>query len=131
MSVFASQFDRARPYSAAYAGPVDDPGWRTPVAAAALVAGAGLALVAASAVADGEGGGGEGGGGEGGGAGDGGGGGGWGDGWDAGWEAHTPEPVAGDSGDAWSHRGDYTDASVGGDDGFFYFIDGDSSLTLG
>jgi hypothetical protein len=28
-------------------------------------------------------------------------------------------------------RGDYTDAGVGGDDDFFYFIDGDSSLAIG
>jgi hypothetical protein len=39
--------------------------------------------------------------------------------------------VADDGGAAWMDRGDYTDAGVGGDDDFFYFIDGDSSLTVG
>ena len=102
MSVFASQFDRARPYSAAYTGAVDDSGWRTPLAAAALVAGVGLAVVAAVEAAS------------------------WGDGWDSGWDAPSPEVPSGDD-SAWSHHGDYTDAHVGGDDGFFYFIDGDSS----
>jgi hypothetical protein len=39
--------------------------------------------------------------------------------------------VPDDGGAAWMDRGDYTDAGVGGDDDFFYFIDGDSSLTVG
>jgi hypothetical protein len=41
MSIFSSQFDRARPFADAYAGGSQDPDWRTPAAAAALV-GAGL-----------------------------------------------------------------------------------------
>jgi hypothetical protein len=42
----------------------------------------------------------------------------------------TPAAPA-DQEPAWSHTGDYTDASVGGDGDFFYHIDGDSSLTIG
>jgi hypothetical protein len=57
---------------------------------------------------------------------------GWDTGWDTGAAAGTgAADVSGAEGDAWSHRGDYTDASVGGDGDFFYFIDGDSSLTIG
>lgn len=44
-------------------------------------------------------------------------------------EASATDPA--DQGSAWSDRGDYTDASVGGDGDFFYYIDGDSSLTVG
>jgi hypothetical protein len=42
-------------------------------------------------------------------------------------DAGAPEA----DGAAWLDRGDYTDAGVGGDDDFFYFIDGDSSLAIG
>jgi hypothetical protein len=59
---------------------------------------------------------------------------GWGDGWDAGWDvpgADASDPGAGTGGDeAWMHRGDVTDAGVGGDGDFVYFIDGDSSATV-
>jgi len=34
MSIFSSQFDRARPFADAYAGGSQDPDWRTPAAAA-------------------------------------------------------------------------------------------------
>jgi hypothetical protein len=63
--------------------------------------------------------------------------GGWGEGWDAGWDTGTgagaagPTDHSGADGGPWLDRGDYTDAGVGGDDGFFYFIDGDSSMTTG
>jgi hypothetical protein len=106
MPLFSSQFDRARGYSDAYVGPPGDASWRVPAAVAAAGVGA-LALTAAAVEADGT----------------------WGDGWDTGWEAPAPEAPA-DDGSAWMDRGDYTDAGVGGDDDFFYFIDGDTSLTI-
>jgi transcription elongation factor len=110
MSIFRSQFDRARPYAQAYAGDSGDPSWRTPALAAAAVAGAGVVAIAAAGETEP----------------------GWGDGWDAGWEAPAVDPGGGsDDGSAWLDRGDYTDAGVGGDDDFFYFIDGDSSLAVG
>ena len=118
MSLFSSQFERARGYSDAYAGPSDDPSWWTPgAAAAAVVAGAGLLAVTAAAMAadDGHGHVDT-----------------WGAGWDTGWDTTSTvahEPTA-DTGSDWMHHGDYTDASVGGDGDFFYFIDGDSSLTV-
>lgn len=57
---------------------------------------------------------------------------GWGEGWDTGWELGWEAGPAGeDAAGAWLERGDYTDAGVGGDGDFFYFIDGDSSLTVG
>ena len=138
MAVLRSQFERARGFADAYAGGADDNRWRTPVAAAAAVGG-GLAAVvgvaAVGALADaaldaaagevaagapaGEAAAGL--------ATDG-----WGEGWDSGWgEAYAAaDPGYAADGGAWSHRGDYTDASVGGDGDFFYFIDGDSSLTI-
>jgi hypothetical protein len=112
MSIFMNQFDRARPYAEAYAGDSGDPSWRTPALAAAAVAGAGLVAVVAADDAEPM----------------------WGDGWDAGWEAGSApaaDPSGADDGSAWMDRGDYTDAGVGGDDDFFYFIDGDSSLAIG
>lgn len=140
MSTFDSQFDRTRPYAAAYAGEPDDPTWRSPAVAAAALAGtaaAGVAVVgvavigaAAATASDAEatpdaapawG--------EGWDAG-------WGDGWGGGWDAghagrDAPAPDgSGDAGGAWLERGDYTDAGVGGDGESFYFIDGDSSLML-
>jgi hypothetical protein len=127
MSIFSSQFDRARPFADAYAGGSQDPDWRTPAAAAALI-GAGLVgLTAAAALAHGEAF--EGAGETGAATWDAG----WGEGWDAGWgegyagDAGAPEA----DGAAWLDRGDYTDAGVGGDHDFFYFIDGDSSLAIG
>jgi hypothetical protein len=113
MSIFTSQFDRARRYADAYAGESGDPGWRPAVAVAGL-AGAGAVVVAAAGAeaATGDD---------------------WGEGWDAGWDSSSAG--AGDYSGAddasWMDRGDYTDAGVGGDDDFFYFIDGDSSLTIG
>ncbi|TYB50113.1 hypothetical protein FXF51_57375 [Nonomuraea sp. PA05] len=112
MTLFTSQFDRARDVAGAYAGEAGETRFWVP---AAVVGG-----VAVAGVAEG-----------------------WGEGWDQGWDAGAPEgePVAGDGGvvgapvvddgGAWSHHGDHTDASVGGDGDFFYFIDGDSSLTIG
>jgi len=118
MSIFRSQFDRARGYADAYAGPAGDPGWRTPAAAAGLVVGgavvAALAVDAVASAAPPEA---------------------WGEGWEAGWDTGAagfpagPDPAADDG--AWLDRGDYTGAGVGGDEDFFYFIDGDSSLTIG
>ncbi|GAA2215356.1 hypothetical protein GCM10009850_108230 [Nonomuraea monospora] len=129
MTLFTSQFDRARDVAGAYAGEAGETRFWVP----AVVGG-----VAVVGVAEG-----------------------WGEGWDQGWDAGAPEgePVGGDGGvvvggggaaglpvaddgdvvgapavddgAAWSHHGDYTDASVGGDGDFFYFIDGDSSLTIG
>jgi hypothetical protein len=130
MSIFTSQFDHARGYSGAYAGSSGDPTWRTPAAVAAAAGGAVVAAAVATEAlagadpeppeAAGGGGWGEG----------------WGDGWEQGWDAGgLPDGVPGvaddDGGAAWMDRGDYTDAGVGGDDDFFYFIDGDSSLTVG
>lgn len=121
MSIFTSQFDRTRPFTRAYASSPDDPGWRTPAAVAA-VAGAGLAgVVAVEALAadspDAPAA--------------------WGDGWDTGWDTGG-DPFAGGvtdyaaaGGDPWMDRGEYTGAGVGGDDDFFYFVDGDSSLAIG
>jgi hypothetical protein len=139
MSIFTSQFDHARGYSGAYAGSTGDPTWRTPAAVAAAAGGAVVAAavaaeaLAAEALAAGALAGAdpeppEAAGGDGWGEG-------WGDGWDQGWDAGgfpdgVPE-VADDGGAAWMDRGDYTDAGVGGDEDFFYFIDGDSSLTVG
>ena len=129
MSVFRSQFTRARQFTDAYAGSTEDSGLRTPAVAAALL-GAGLVGVAAVAAAsdgdapgaaetaDGAA--------ETGAA--------WGEGWESGWTGGYAGGVLSDpaaDGDAWMDRGDYTDAGVGGDGDFFYFIDGDSSLTLG
>lgn len=117
MSIFTSQFDRVRPVSHAYTGTTGQATWRTPAAVAAAAAG-GLALVGAAAVATGAEASGDG----------------WEDAWDAGWDASWA-PGFDPSGDElaadWSHHGDYTDAGVGGDEDFFYFIDGDSSLTIG
>jgi hypothetical protein len=125
MSIFTSQFDHARGYSGAYAGSSGDPTWRTPAAVAAAAGGAVVAAAVATealAGADPE-------------PPEAAGGGGWGDGWEQGWDAGgLPDGVPGvadDGGAAWMDRGDYTDAGVGGDDDFFYFIDGDSSLTVG
>jgi hypothetical protein len=141
MSIFSSQFDRARPFADAYAGGSQDPDWRTPAAATALV-GAGLVgLTAAAALTDGSAadpaaageatapeafeGAGETGAAT------------WDAGWDEGWDTGWGEGYAGDAcapeadGAAWLDRGDYTDAGVGGDNDFFYFIDGDSSLAIG
>lgn len=129
MSVLRSQFERARAFADAYAGAADDHRWRTPAAAAAgggFAAVVGVAAVGAMADAALDAAAGEGAG-EPGPVADG-----WGVGWDAGWgEAYvsTDTSYSADGGD-WSHRGDYTDASVGGSDDFFYFIDGDSSLTI-
>ncbi|MFI7697946.1 hypothetical protein [Nonomuraea sp. NPDC049480] len=132
MTIFTSQFDRARDLSRTYAGEASDARFRTPAAIAATAAlGVGAAALAASETATTEADA----------SGDPAGTGqpadwaaGWGDGWDSGWEtgaaAVTDEPGAAGA-DAWSHRGDHTDASVGGDGDFFYFIDGDSSLTIG
>lgn len=119
MSIFTSQFDRLRPLSHAYAGTADQTSWRTP---AAVAAAGGLAVLGAAALAtaaaDGQT------------AGDG-----WeaawDSGWDAGWSAPGQIPVSPEPGGDWSHRGDYTDAGVGGGEDFFYFIDGDSSLAIG
>ena len=131
MSIFTSQFDRVRPVAHAYAGATGDPGWRTPAAVATVVGGGLVAMMAADAVvsealdgntAPGN---------EAAGAVDA-----WGAGWDSGWDiagAGYVHPGADYSagGDAWMDRGAHTDAGVGGDGDFFYFIDGDSSLTLG
>ncbi|SEG64203.1 hypothetical protein SAMN05444920_103655 [Nonomuraea solani] len=101
MSIFTSQFDRARETARAYTGEASETRFWIPAAIAVAVTSAAVATES------------------------------WGDGWDQGWEAPAaPEPVA-DDGGAWSHHGDYTDASVGGDEDFLYFIDGDSSLTIG
>jgi hypothetical protein len=57
----------------------------------------------------------------------------WGEGWDTGWDAPAGAggTMAAPEGDAsWMDRGDYTDAGVGGDGDFFYFIDGDTSATI-
>lgn len=118
MPTFASQFDRARPYAAAYAGEPDDPTWRSPAVAAAALAGSAVVGVvgvvagaaAVEAVADSSPG--------------------WGENWDAGWEAPEPGELGDAGGGAWTDRGDYTDAGVGGDGESFYFIDGDSSLMI-
>ncbi|MEV0382079.1 hypothetical protein [Nonomuraea sp. NPDC050643] len=113
MSLFTSQFDRARESSREYAGEASETGFWTPAAVAVAGAAGVAALAGAEATAVEEP---------------------WGAGWDQGWDAGAAapgvEPVA-DDGGAWSHHGDYTDASVGGDGDFFYFIDGDSSLTIG
>ncbi|MFB4278850.1 hypothetical protein ACBJ59_26410 [Nonomuraea sp. MTCD27] len=116
MALFTSQFDRVREESRAYAGEASETRFRVPAAVA--VAG-GAALVTATDPTATESGG-------------------WGEGWDQGWDAGAgaaagpgAEPVLDDGGGAWSHHGDYTGASVGGDGDFFYFIDGDSSLTIG
>ncbi|MEV0619397.1 hypothetical protein AB0I81_39185 [Nonomuraea sp. NPDC050404] len=115
MTLFSSQFDRVRAESRAYTGEASETRFWVPAvvalgAAAALAATSeGVEVGAEDAAA------------------------GWGEGWDQGWDAGAvpdSEPVA-DDGGAWSHSGDYTDASVGGDGDFFYFIDGDSSLTIG
>jgi hypothetical protein len=139
MSIFTSQFDQARELSRTYAGETSDSRFWTPATiGVAAVTGLGAVALAASASdtqpadpdatgqfaspdpgltgqpADWAAG--------------------WGEGWGEGWESGTA--TAGDEsarsdagGEAWSHRGDYTDASVGGDGDSFYFIDGDSSLT--
>ena len=113
MSIFTSQFDRARPFAQAYAGAADEPGWRTPAGATALLAAAGLTATAAVDAVDGSG---------------------WGDGWESGWGVDAPAPPGTDhaagADQAWMDRGEYTGAGVGGDGDFFYFIDGDSSLTI-
>src|SRR5688500_13940407 len=122
MSIFTSQFDRARPFADAYAGRFDDPAWRPPGSAAATLAAVGLSVVAVGALAataepdagatEPSA---------------------WGEGWDAGWDAEAAVPLAEqptDDGSAWMHRGEYADAGVGGDGDTFYFIDGDSSLIV-
>jgi hypothetical protein len=136
MSIFTSQFDGARQLSQAYAGDTHETRFWTP-AAITVAAGVGIAaLVAVDSASDTD-------------LDDGtltgpddshasaaGWGDGWGDGWDTGWDtldAAQPATAEGTdpNGEAWAHRGDYTDASVGGDGDFFYFIDGDTSLTIG
>jgi hypothetical protein len=138
VSIFTSQFDRVRPVAQAYAGATGDPGWRTPAAVVAVAGGGLVAVLAADAVAaealDAGGDAAEtagAAGAAGAGATDA-----WGAGWDAGWDvagAGYADPGADHSagGEAWLDRGDHTDAGVGGDGDFFYFIDGDSSLTIG
>jgi hypothetical protein len=116
MTIFTSQFDRARPFADAYAGRFDDPAWRPPGAATATLAAAGLSVVAVGALAatadpDAPAA--------------------WGEGWDAGWDTSAPPAEQStDDGSAWMHRGEYTDAGVGGDGDSFYFIDGDASLIV-
>lgn len=133
MTIFSSQFDRARQSTEAYAGETKDTRFRTPAkvalagagaAAAALVAADLAAADAADASADAT---------E------------WGEGWDTGWDAGagtgtgdaTAEATAesadagGGDGGAWSYNPDYTGASIGGDGDFFYFTDGDVSYTIG
>jgi hypothetical protein len=131
MSVFKSQFDRARPYTEEHAGDARDPVWRSPAVIGAVVGG-GAAVAAAmipvvagddkaaaaeppaeqSAGDQGA----------------------WGEGWEAGWESPASgasgPPASGDGNASWMDRGEYTDAGVGGDEDFFYFIDGDSSATV-
>ncbi|UBU14862.1 hypothetical protein [Nonomuraea gerenzanensis] len=106
MGLFTSQFEGVRGESRAYAGEVGESRFWLPAAAAAGVV-AGGAVVMGGEPEE------------------------WGDGWEQGWEVGVPagEPVV--SEEAWSDRGEYTDASVGGDGDFFYFIDGDSSVTVG
>ncbi|GAA4968777.1 hypothetical protein HD597_008653 [Nonomuraea thailandensis] len=112
MTLFTSRFDRAREESLAYAGEAGETRFWIPAAVAA----GGVATAAVWASEEWAAG--------------------WGDGWDQGWDAGPAAspgdpPVGDDGGEAWSHHGEYTDASVGGDGDFFYFIDGDSSLTIG
>ncbi|MGW0801621.1 hypothetical protein [Nonomuraea sp. NPDC002799] len=113
MSLFTSQFDQAREAAREYAGDASETRFWIPAAAAVAGAAALTAVDAAATEGPAE----------------------WGAGWDDGWHAVAAPPedagAAVDDGGAWSHRGDYTDASVGGDGDFFYFIDGDSSLTIG
>ena len=45
-------------------------------------------------------------------------------------EALELPPLSADAGEAWLHRGYYTDISVGGDGQSFYLIDSDTSLTI-
>lgn len=131
MSIFSSQFSRAHPYRDAYAGDARDSRWRTPAGlaggvgvAGAVAAGAVVAAAAATPAGEQLAGdppevGGET----------------WGEGWDSGWDTGTAGAADAGTGDAdagaWMDRGDYTDAGVGGDDDFFYFVDGDSSLAIG
>jgi hypothetical protein len=130
MSIFTSQFDRARRISQAYASQTGETRFWTPAKVALAGAGAGAAalvatdLVAAdddapSEVA------------------------GWGEGWDTGWDGGGNDVSAtgedtdlhgaddGADGGAWSYHSDTTDASIGGDGDFFYFTDGDTSYTSG
>jgi hypothetical protein len=135
MSIFRSQFDRARSYTETYAGDARDSTWRSPTVIAALIGG-GAAVAAAvipivagndpapagekAPAGEGDPG-----------AGDQGN---WGEGWDAGWDAGGAggtTPAADDGGASWMDRGEYTDAGVGGDGDFFYYIDGDSSAAVG
>jgi hypothetical protein len=133
MSIFRSQFERARAYSDELAGDARDPAWRSPTVIAAVVGGgAAVAAAAIPVVAGGDdkpqpsekpAGGEENPPGEQAA---------WGEGWDAGWEAPaSPAPAAADGGSSWMDRGEYTDAGVGGDEDFFYFVDGDSSAAFG
>ncbi|MFC4115280.1 hypothetical protein [Nonomuraea zeae] len=135
MSIFSSQFDRAREVSRAYAGEASERRFWIPAAVAVAGAAAGVAALAAASEAGaatepGEG------------TAD------WGAGWDEGWGAgpvaddsqaasgggddgSQAAPGSGDDGGAWSYHSDYTGASIGGDGDFFYFTDGDTSYTIG
>ncbi|GAA4076413.1 hypothetical protein [Nonomuraea soli] len=114
--MFSSQFDKARRYAEAYAGPSGETRFWTPakVAAAGIAGAAAAGLVAAGLaddpfaddpfaegpVAEGQ-------------------------------VADGAGPPAADDGGAWSVHSDWTDASVGGDgEGFMYFSDGDVSFTV-
>ncbi|WP_066372175.1 hypothetical protein [Herbidospora mongoliensis] len=109
MTLFTSQFDRARRFSAAYAGEPGDTRFWTP-ATIGVAAGLGAAaLIAADA-------------------------GGWGD-----VPADPDQTATfgggggddGQDGGPWSVHSDWSDASVGGDGDFMYFSDGDVSFTVG
>jgi hypothetical protein len=125
MSIFTSQFDRARQYSQAYTGDTGETRFWTPATITVAVAGAGAAALAAADLAaadsspsDDTG---------------------WGDdgnGTDTSPTGETHDPGTGDADhgghdDAWSVHSDWTDASVGGEGDFLYFSDGDVSFTVG
>lgn len=108
MSIFTSQFDRARRYSEEYAGGSGEARFWTPAAIAAGVGVAGAALLIAASGDDAATG-------------------------DDAWGEAAPPPAddAGTQDGPWSVHSDWTDASVGGDGDFMYFSDGDTSFTVG
>ncbi|GAA3573887.1 hypothetical protein GCM10022419_063650 [Nonomuraea rosea] len=123
MPIFSSQFDRARELSQTYAGEASERRFWIP-AAVAVAGAAGVTALAAAGDAEAatepvteasE----------------------WGAGWDEGWgtgpaaDDDSQAAPGGDDGGAWSYHSDYTGASVGGDGDFFYFVDGDTSYTIG
>jgi hypothetical protein len=145
MSVFRSQFDRARSYTEAYAGDARDSAWRSPTVIAALIGGGAAMAAAAVPVVAGDA---KEAAGEQDPAGEEGPAGGktaagdespgdqstWGEGWEAGWDAPAGSAggtlAADDGSGSWMDRGEYTDAGAGGDEDFFYFIDGDTSAVV-